>query len=165
VSPEAARPGTGAGLALAASALLVACAAAAPREAGEAEHPFETVLAEIHSGLAEPRREVVRDEEGWARLWAAIHAGTSPAPPRPTVDFAREMLIAVASGTRPSGGFSIKVRSVATRGGRLEVVVLETCPAADAVVTTELTRPVEVVRLPKRTEPVAFQEARAGPCR
>ncbi len=159
------RAGTGTGLVLAASALLAACAAAAPRDAGDAGHPFETLVAEIHSGLAEPRREVVRDAAGWSRLWADIHAGTTPAPPLPTVDFDRDMLIAVASGTRPSGGFSIKVRSVATRGGRLEVVVLETCPAADAVVTTELTQPVEVVRLTKRTEPVAFQEARAGPCR
>ena len=165
MSPEAARAGTRAGRVLAASALLAACAAAAPRDAGDAEHPFETLLAATHSGLAEPRREVVREVAGWSRLWADIHAGVSPAPPRPPVDFERDMLVVVASGTRPSGGFSIKVRHVATRGGKLEVVVLETCPARDAMVTTELTQPVEVVRLPRRAEPVAFQEARAGPCR
>ncbi|HSD29532.1 MAG TPA: protease complex subunit PrcB family protein [Vicinamibacteria bacterium] len=165
MSPEAARLGAGAGLLLAASALLAACAAAGPRDTGDVEHPFEALLAEAHSGLAEPRREVVRDEAGWARMWAEIHAGVTPAPPRPAVDFGRHMLVVVASGTRPSGGFAIKVRSVATRGGKVEVVVLETCPAPDAMVTMELTQPVEVVRVPMLTQPVAFQEARAGSCR
>lgn len=165
MSPEATRFGAGAGLVLAVSALLAACAAAGPGDAVDTEHPFETLLAEAHSGLGEPRREVVRDEAGWARLWADIHAGVTPAPPLPTVDFGRHMLIAVASGTRPSGGFAIKVRSVATRGGKLEVVVLETCPAPDAMVTMELTRPVEVVSVPRLKEPATFQEARAGPCR
>jgi hypothetical protein len=165
VSPEAARLGTGAGLGLVASALLAACAAAGPGDAGDAEHPFETLLAETHSGLAERRREVVRDEVGWTRLWADIHAGVTPAPPLPPVDFGRHMLIAVASGTRPSGGFTIKVRSVATRGGKLEVAVLETCPAPVAMVTMELTQPVEVVRVPRLTQPATFHEARAGSCR
>jgi hypothetical protein len=165
VSAEAARLGAAAGLALAASALLAACAAAGPGDPRDIEHPFETLLAEAHSGLAEPRREVVRDEAGWARLWADIHAGVTPAPPLPPVDFGRHMLVAVASGTRPSGGFAIRVRSVATRGGKLEVVVLETCPAPDAMVTLELTQPVEVVRVPRLEQPAAFQEARAGPCR
>jgi hypothetical protein len=75
------------------------------------------------------------------------------------------MLIAVASGTRVSGGFTIKVRRVASHDGKLDVQVLETCPAPGVMTTTELTQPVEVVRAPRLAEPVAFQEARAGACR
>jgi hypothetical protein len=165
VSPEAAWSGTLAGLTLAASTLLAACAAAGPSDAGDTEHAFETVLAEAHSGLTERRRGVVRDDAGWARLWAEIQAGVTPVPPRIPVDFARHMLIVVAAGTRPSGGYSIKVRSVATRGERLEVAVLETCPAPGAMVSMGLTQPVEVVRVPSLTQSVAFQEARAGSCR
>jgi hypothetical protein len=155
------------GLGLAASAVLAACAAAGPSGAGEAtvEHAFETILAEAHSGLAERRRELIRDEASWARLWAEIHAGVTPAPPLPPVDFAREMLIAVASGTRPSGGFSIKVRSIATRGERLEVAVVESCPAPGAMVSMSLTQPVEVVRAPRLTQAPRFQETRAAACR
>ena len=149
---------------LAASTLLTACAAAGPGDAGDTEHPFEILLAEANSGLAERRREVVRDEAGWARLWADIHEGVTPAPPLPRVDFGLHMLIAVASGTRPSGGFAINVRSVATRGGNLEVAVHETCPAPGAMVTMGLTQPVEVVRVPRLTQPATFQEARAGSC-
>jgi hypothetical protein len=165
VSPETARHATVAGLVLAASALLAACTSAGPGDPADAEHPLETVLAAAYSGLAEPRREVVRDEAGWARLWAEIHAGVDPAPPRPLVDFARDMLIAVAAGTRPSGGFSIKVRRVATRGETLEVAVLETCPAPGAMVSMGLSQPVEVVRVPRLVQPATFRDERAASCR
>jgi hypothetical protein len=148
------------------AALLVACAAGTSRGAqATIEHPFETILVEAHSGVSERRREVIRDEASWARLWAEIHAGLTPAPPVPAVDFARQMLIAVALGTRPSGGFGVKVRSVASRGERLEVAVAESCPAAGAMVTLSLTQPVEVVRVPRLTQTPTFQETRAAACR
>jgi len=153
-------------LGLAAAALLAACAAAGPSD-GEstAEHPFEAILAAAHTGLAEGRREVIRDEASWVRIWSEIHAGATPAPPLPPVDFAQHMLIAVALGTRPSGGFGVKVRSVATRGERLEVAVVESCPAAGAMVTQSLTQPVEVVRAPRLAQTPTFRETRAASCR
>jgi hypothetical protein len=154
------------GLGLAGAALVAACARAGPSD-GEstAEHPFETILAAVHTGLAERRRELIRDEASWARLWAEVHAGFTPAPPLPTVDFAQHMLIAVALGTRPSGGFGVKVQSVTSRGERLEVAVAESCPAAGAMVTQSLTQPVEVVRAPRLAQTPTFRETRAASCR
>jgi len=159
--------GAVAGVALAAAVLVAAGAAVGPSDTrGSAtEHPFETILAEAHSGLDEPRREVIRDEASWARLWAEIYASVTPTPPLPSVAFTRHMLVAVASGTRRSGGFAIEVRSVATRGERLEVGVLETCPEPGAMVTMSLSRPVEVVRIPRLTQAATFQDARAASCR
>ena len=154
-----------AGLGLTA-ALLVACAAGSSGGSeATIEHPFETILAEAHSGIPERRREVIRDEASWARLWAEIHEGFASAPPLPAEDFTRHMLIAVALGQRPSGGFGIKVRSVASRGERLEVSVAESCPAAGAMVTLSLTQPVEVVRVAKLAQTPSFQETRAASCR
>ena len=148
------------------AALLVACAAGTSGGSeATIEHPFETILAQTHSGVPERRREVIRNEASWARLWAEIHAGVTPAPPPPPVDFAQHMLIAVALGTRPSGGFGIKVRSVASRGERLEVSVAESCPAAGAMVTQSLTQPVEIVRVPRLAQTPTFQETRTAACR
>ena len=130
-----------------------------------AQQPVEPILASAHTGLAERRREVIRDQASWARLWAEIHAGFTPAPPLPPVDFAQHMLIAVALGTRPSGGFGVKVESVTNRGGRLEVAVVEACPAARAMVTQSLTQPVEVVRTPRLAQTPTFREVRAASCR
>jgi hypothetical protein len=81
------------------------------------------------------------------------------------VDFAREMLIAVATGTRPSGGFSIRVTGVTALGDVLEIAVLERCPASGAIVTQALTQPVEVVRVAKLAQPPSFRDTRTGACR
>jgi hypothetical protein len=155
------------GLALAGATLLAACAAAGPSDGADdpLEHSFETILAAAHSGVTERRREVIRDEASWARLWAEIHAGFTPAPPLPSVDFGQHMLIAVALGTRPSGGFGVKVRGVTSRGERLEVAVLESCPAAGAMVTQSLTQPVEVVQAPRLAQTPSFRDTRAASCR
>ena len=160
-------PGAVAARALAAAVLAAAGATAGPGGAAEkpVEHRFETILAAAHSGLAERRREVIRDEASWAQLWADIHTSVTPTPPLPAVDFTRDMLIAVATGTRPSGGFGVEVRSVAIRGERVEVGVFERCPAPGAMVSMALTRPVEVVRVARLTQAVTFQDARAASCR
>ena len=73
-------------------------------------------------------RALIRDEDAWARLWERIHENVTPRPPLPAVDFSRHMLIAVATGTRPSGGFGIAVKSVATRGDRLQVASSRPAP-------------------------------------
>jgi hypothetical protein len=147
-----------------AAALAAACAAAGPSDGTNAPLPLATVLSESHSGLAAGRREVVRDTASWARLWAEIHKDRSPAPPPPAVDFSREMLVAAALGSRPSGGFSVAVTSVVAHGGQLDVSVLESCPARDAMVTMALTQPVHVVRVARLAGTPAFHEARGPSC-
>jgi hypothetical protein len=132
-------------------------------EAGE-ELSFETVLDQASSGLGERMREVIRDEDAWARLWESIQGGVTPRPPLPTVDFSRHMLIAVATGARSTGGFGIAVKSVATRGDRLEVRVVETCPPPGAMVIMALTQPVAVVRLEKLALFPTFQEEKGSSC-
>jgi len=146
---------------------LVACAAGGPGEesGNPVAVPFETLLDEAFSGLQEVRREVVRDEATWMRLWAQIHENVTPQPPLPPVDFSRDMLIAVATGTRPTGGFDIEIGSVALRADRLEVAVHETCPAPGDRVTQGQTHPVEVVRLVRLPQAPTFQETRSASCR
>jgi hypothetical protein len=146
---------------------LVACAAGGPGEDGgnPEQVPFETILDETFSGLQEARREVVRDEAAWIRLWAQIHENVTPPPPLPPVDFSRDMLIAAATGTRPTGGFDIKILSVVLGGEKLEVAVHETCPAPGAAVIQALSQPVEVVRLQRLPQAPTFQETRSGSCR
>ena len=162
---DAARWASVAGLVLAACAFAAGCASAGPSGGSDAEQRVQSVISETQSGLATARREVIRDQASWARLWSEIHANLAPAPGLPAVDFAREMLIAVATGMRPSGGFSIEVTRVATRGDRLEIAVLERCPDADAIVTQALTRPVAVVRVARLAQTPTFNDARTGACR
>jgi len=149
------------------AALAAACAACGPTspEEGQAELSFEPLLHQTASGLGERLREVIRDQATWAAIWGRIHEPVAPQPPLPPVDFSRHMLIVAAAGTRPSGGFGITVRSVALRDGKVEVSVVESCPAPGAMVITVLTQPVEVVRLDRRAESAFFLDAKAPSCR
>lgn len=152
---------------LVAAALAAACAAGGPADGGQthAEPAFETILDESTSSLTEPLREVVRDDARWARLWELVYSGVDPRPPRPPVDFSRHMLILVATGTRPTGGFDVAIRTVAVRGTELEVGVFESCPAPGARVSLALTRPVEIVRLDRLPQAPTFRETKAPSCR
>ena len=51
-----------------------------------------------------------------------------PRPPVPAVEFSRHMIVVVGLGTRRSTGFTVGIRSVTVRRGRLEVDFHETCP-------------------------------------
>ena len=97
----------------------------------------------ISSGVRGARRLVIRDPDTWTQFWAELGAGV-----RPKVDFGRDLVIAVASGERSSGGHDIVVQRVVRSNGELRIEVLETSPAKDCMATAALTQPVDVVVAP-----------------
>lgn len=123
--------------------------------------PVTTVLSDQYGGPEEPRRAVITSAAEWTAFW-----GGGAAPGLAGVDFARDMVIAVALGTRPTGGHSVTVESARREGRRLLVTVREVSPGAGCVVSQALTSPVVAVRIPRSSEPVEFvvvQERRDCP--
>lgn len=92
------------------------------------------------SGIATPTRVVIRDDTSYAKLWAAVGAGT-----RPSVDFTHDLVIAVAAGQQTSGGHGIMVQRVTRAGQGLAVDVVETSPGPGCAAPQMLTQPVDVV--------------------
>ncbi len=97
----------------------------------------------VSSGIRGSRRLVIRDPATWAQFWSELGAGI-----RPEVDFGRDLVVAVASGERASGGHDIEVRSVRRAGGELRIEVLETSPGARCLASAALSQPVDVVVAP-----------------
>lgn len=108
------------------------------------------------SGYAEPARLVIRSQDEWANAWRTLHAGMDPAPGLPAVDFATEMVVVVATGTRRSGGFHVAVTGAALDGGTLRVAVLEATPGAGCVTGAVMTQPAAAARLARHDGPVEF---------
>ena len=104
-----------------------------------------------------PLRLVIRDRNAWAQLWDRLQAGVSPKPPRPGVNFRRYMLIAVAAGSRPNGGYSLRVDKVADDGHQLIASLIERVPGENCVLPAVVTSPYHVVRIPRTAEPVRFK--------
>jgi hypothetical protein len=124
-------------------------AAAAPREQGYAPYGGGSAL-EIRrigqwsrTGIGESRRLVIRDANSWAEFWSELGTGD-----RPDVDFTKAVVVAVAAGQRPSGGYEIAVDHVTQADGELTVQVVETTPGPNCMSTSSPTQPVDVVVVP-----------------
>ena len=95
------------------------------------------------TGIGESRRLVIRDANGWAQFWSELGVGD-----RPSVDFNRDVVVAVAAGQRPTGGYEIVVDRVTQSDGQLTVEVVERTPGPNCMTTASLTQPVDVVVVP-----------------
>jgi hypothetical protein len=95
------------------------------------------------TGIAEARRLVIRDANAWAEFWSELGVGD-----RPEVDFTQNVVVAVAAGQRPSGGYEISVGRVSQHNGELTVEVIETTPGPNCMTSSSLTQPVDVVVVP-----------------
>ncbi len=117
--------------------------AAAPAAPADSAVEIRRIGRWVSSSIRGSRRLVIRDPATWSQFWSELGAGV-----RPDVDFSRDLVIAVASGERSTGGHDIQVRSVARVGGGLRIEVLETSPGAGCITTAALTQPVDVVVVP-----------------
>jgi len=97
------------------------------------------------SNIDGARQVLVRSDAELRQLWQQ-HA---PDRALPTVDFTREMVVAVFMGSRPNAGFSTAVVSTTAAAGVLMVRYSETKPSSDAVTAQVLTFPYHIVAIPK----------------
>jgi hypothetical protein len=75
------------------------------------------------------------------------------------VDFNQDVVVAVAAGQRPTGGYEIAIDRVTQTNGGLTVEVVERTPGPNCMTTASLTQPVDVVLLPAAdTKSLTFLE-------
>jgi len=113
----------------------------------QATVPMRAIDQGIMSNMDAGRQATARSTEEWAALWN-LHAGERT---RPSVDFSREIVVAVFMGTRPTAGFSVQIVGVRQEGQALIVSYKETRPAPDALTAQVLTSPFQIVAVPRGT--------------
>ena len=99
------------------------------------------------SNMDDARQASARSVDEWSKLWT-LHAGERT---RPSVDFTKEVVVAVFMGTRPTAGFAIEIVRVREEGVALVVSWRETRPAPDSITAQVLTSPFHIVAVPKGT--------------
>jgi len=112
----------------------------------------------FYSGITTQQRLVVRDSATWATLWQQIVAPYQPAPAVPSIDFAGNVVIVAAMGTRNTGGYSITVDDVHTLADDAWISITEQSPGSGCIVTDALTAPVAVVVVPRFAGRAMFLE-------
>jgi hypothetical protein len=118
---------------------------------------WRTLSKGLTSGLAEHRRQVIRDELEYLKVWAEHAATVNRVALPPAVDFSREMVVVVAMGERPTGGYVTEVVDVELRGRTLRVLVGEREPRPGTMQIQARTQPFAFVALPAMTAHVQFR--------
>jgi hypothetical protein len=116
--------------------------------------PMKTIDAGMDSQIEEPRHVTARSAEEWAKLWRQHSWDREP----PAVDFARDMVVGVYLGGRPTAGFGVQIVSTREDRGALVVQYRETRPPAGAITAQILTSPYQLVTLPKRAGDIRFEK-------
>jgi hypothetical protein len=117
---------------------------------------FSTVDKGTSSGFTVPLQMFVSSEKDWADTWEK-RLGASKRP-RPSVDFAKEVVIVAALGMKDSGGYSIEVSKIVRTKDDVQVIVRIGSPPEGAKPGGGPTSPFVLVKIKKPDKPVTFKE-------
>lgn len=112
-----------------------------------------------YTGLTSPARLVVEEARSFEEIWSRAFGTYQPPPPLPDVDFAREVVIVVALGEQGSGGYLIRVTGAIATSADVLVAIESTAPGADCAVSSALTQPLDIVKIPRRAATFRFEES------
>jgi protease stability complex PrcB-like protein len=140
--------------------VLVSCAtltagpASAMNQAASGPPAFRTVERGSQSNIDAPSKVVVRSTAEWAKLWKTHNFDK----PEPRVDFDKEMVVGVFMGSRPTGGYTVEIVSLADKDGTLVVSYRETSPRPGTMAAQVLTFPYHLIATAKRSGEVKFEK-------
>lgn len=100
---------------------------------------------------------VIESQDEWEEFWSRHTSVHLPAPNAPEVDFSKEMVVAVFSGEKPTGGYSIEIIEAKPTEDEVSVYYEETPPEPGQPVTEALTQPFHIVKINRIDDlPVEF---------
>jgi protease stability complex PrcB-like protein len=118
--------------------------------------PFSTLAKGPVSGVDQPTQIVVRSQNDWAALWSRHVRTQTPPPPPPSVDFSRDMVVALFMGQRPTGGYAIEVTQIERTDAGLAVRYRTRRPDPSSMQMQVLTQPYHLITVPRADDPVTF---------
>lgn len=110
---------------------------------------FRTLAKGSFSGIHQAKHEIIQTDAAWEKFWAAHSVDARPAEKRPSVDFEKEMVVAVTMGRQRKGGFAIEIVRIEPKGDRLQIWVRHTAPKPGAMAIQALTAPFHFVATAK----------------
>lgn len=103
---------------------------------------------------------VIRDQAAWQAAWDRITRNRIPPANLPPVDFSSRIVLLAASGTKPTGGYSIAIVQATEDNGAITVEVTPISPGANCVVPQLVTSPVDIGTIPQTSVPITFNITR-----
>lgn len=113
---------------------------------------FTNIAKGDASGQQTAKQVTVRTAAEWAALWKD-HA---PTEKMPAVDFAKDMVVGIFLGTKPSAGHEVEIVAVRTEQKDLVVEYVQKQPGRGTMAAQILTEPFHLVAVPKHAGTVRF---------
>jgi hypothetical protein len=123
-----------------------------------AQPPSFTNVAKGDASQQQLAKQVtVRTAAEWKALWND-HAPTEKLP---AVDFARDMVVGIFLGTKPSAGHDVEIVGVRTQEKELIVEYVQKQPGRGTLTAQILTEPFHLVAVPRHAGAVRFMHVPA----
>ena len=103
-------------------------------------------------------------QAGLIRLWGLAHDtdGTTP----PAVDFAKEYVVGVFAGQKPTGGYSVAVTGITDDGATRTIAVTFTKPGQGCITNQMVTSPYQIIAIPVSDAALAHADTENSvPCK
>ena len=113
---------------------------------------FTEVAKGNASNQQDARQVTVRTAAEWTALWKE-HAPTTKMP---AVDFAKQMVVGIFLGTKPSDGHQVEIVGVRTQDKDLIVEYVQRQPGRGTMAAQILTEPYHLVAVAKHAGTVRF---------
>jgi len=120
----------------------------------QADVSFERAFGGQVSSILEPKNFVARSPEEWRAAYRPVLLGAELEPQ--DFDWEKRMLIAVAIGSRPSGGYAVEIQRVQRLDSHWVVYAKETRPEPGSIQTTMITSPFDCISTPRFDGEVMF---------
>lgn len=118
---------------------------------------WEVVLQKAHGGPEDAKFIIAQEPSIVADFYKELNTTISPAYAVPEIDYSKEQLLLLCMGQKHTGGYAIEVTDMVKEGNTLTVLVKETTPEPGAMVTSVLTNPFCIVKMPHTDDKIVFK--------
>ena len=114
---------------------------------------LETIAKNFYSSINVAEDHVIKDKDAFHDIWDRTYNPINQ-PSLPSVDFAKEMVLASYLEMKSAGGWRIEIQEAIETNKTIEVIVRESSPKTPSA--SMMSNPYHMVKLEKSEKPVKF---------
>ncbi|MCH7523715.1 MAG: protease complex subunit PrcB family protein [Bacteroidetes bacterium] len=119
---------------------------------------FETLAEDFYGGMTDSKFIVIKDETTLNEIYKLINKSKSPGIKIPIINFEKETVLVLFLGEKTSGGHSISVEQILDENEKLIVKYKVTLPKLGEMVTTVMTQPYCIIKIPITSKEIIFDK-------
>ena len=119
---------------------------------------FETLAEDFYGGMTDSKFIVIKEETTLNKIYKLINKSKSPGIKIPIINFEKETVLVLFLGEKSSGGHSISVEQILDENEKVTVKYKVTLPKLGEMVTTVMTQPYCIIKIPITSKEVIFDK-------